>query len=103
MSGSTPQRFRFDVFIVASIIFLLLTIVSFLAAFQRDEGTYLEESVFFNLVADSFSLFRFPTHTLFWAIMSDTMFIPGLLLNVVMWAFATERLWTLGSRLIKRR
>jgi hypothetical protein len=61
------------------------------AAWGREEGTS-ENSFFLNLMADSFSIFRFPTHTLFWRYMSGNIFIAGLFINCIFYAFLIERL-----------
>src|SRR5436190_7638992 len=68
--------------------FGLLTVVSFFGAWAYDEGTMNS-----SILASVFKVFRFPTHTLFWDFFNQTTatFYSGLLLNVVFYAFLTER------------
>ena len=71
-----------------------LTFFSFLAAFGRDEGTLENDGFIKNLLADSFNVFRLPTHGLFTdkAVMTATKFYGGLVLNTILWALLIERL-----------
>jgi hypothetical protein len=77
------KPFNKTVFIIATVVFGLLLIPSFLAAFGEDEGT-LPESSFWMLFAKLFYVLRFPTHTLMWSIFSNNgalVFFGGLLVN----------------------
>ena len=63
------------------LLFLILTLISLYFAAARDEGTYPEKSIIWNLIADVFCIFRFPTHILFWKYMNGWMFFIGLIIN----------------------
>jgi hypothetical protein len=81
-------------FIILTIVFGLLLIPSFLAAFGEDEGT-LPESSFWILFARLFYILRFPTHTLLWSIFSNggaAVFFGGLIINCCFYGLVTERL-----------
>lgn len=69
----------------------LLTVVSFFGAWGYDEGT-MSSSILSNL----FTIFRSPTHTLFWDFFNQTAitFYLGLLLNTIFYAFLTERVFS---------
>ena len=96
-------KFRIRILLVTFLTICFLTIVSWLFAFAKDEGQIDEKSEWMkNFIADSFSFFRFPVHTLFepW-ILSDGIawYFPGLMLNVVIWTFLIERLLSIGINL----
>ncbi|WP_447950780.1 hypothetical protein [Chryseobacterium koreense] len=71
------------------LLFLILTLISLFFAAARDEGTY-PESIIWNLIADIFSIFRFPTHILFWKYMNGWMFFIGLIINSIFYSLTTE-------------
>lgn len=84
----------------------ILTLTSWLFAFGKDEGQIDEKAEpIKNFIAESFNFFRFPTHVLLepW-ILSDgsDWYIPGLMLNVVIWAIFTERLLSIGLKLCNK-
>ena len=88
------KPFNKTVFRIATVIFGLLLIPSFLAAFGEDEGT-LPESSFWMLFARLFEILRFPTHTLLWTLFSNNgalVFFGGLILNCCFYGVLTERL-----------
>jgi hypothetical protein len=90
---------NYTIFIASFIIYFVLTILSFVGAGARDEGNLTADgSMIWNLIADSFSIFRFPSHVLFWDFITKHMgfFLPGLILNVFIWSLMTERIivWT---------
>ena len=101
------RKFRIEIFVIALIVISILTTLSFFAAWGRDEGTLeANDGVIWNLLADSFSFFRLPTHGLFWesiAAGASSLFIPTLILNVIFWTFVVERMITIGTRLISDR
>ena len=71
-------------------IYLILTLISLFFAAARDEGTYPEENIIWNFIADIFSVFRFPTHILFWKYMNGWMFFIGLFINSIFYSLTTE-------------
>jgi len=66
-----------------------LTFFSFLTAFGKDEGT-LGKNFLLNFMADTFYIFRFPTHALFWKYMNGGAFFLGLLINIFFYAVVME-------------
>lgn len=91
------KNFSKSTFAISTIIFGLLLIPSFLAAFGEDEGT-LQAGSFWIIFARLFYVLRFPTHTLLWALISKggaTFFLGGLLLNCLFYGLLTERLFSL--------
>lgn len=99
-------KFKIGTSLIAFLAISILTIISWLFAFGKDEGQINEGTEpIKNFIADSFTFFRFPTHTLFepW-ILSDGIgwYFPGLMLNVVIWTILTERLFSIGVKLYNR-
>jgi hypothetical protein len=99
-------KFNILTFLIAFVAISLLTITSLLFAFAKDEGQINEQTEpIKNFIADSFKLFRFPTHSLFepW-ILSDGIgwYFPGLMLNVVIWTILIERLLSFGLELYSK-
>ncbi|MDX2359350.1 MAG: hypothetical protein QNK23_00995 [Crocinitomicaceae bacterium] len=90
---------------VAFLIFGSLTVISFLYAFALDEGT-LGDNPTDIFIANSFNIWRFPSHTLLWPIidilpfLAPLIFIFGLLFNMAFYSFIVERIFT---RVFKRR
>jgi hypothetical protein len=82
-----------------SIIFIFcLAALIFVGA--EEEGT-MGDSKIGMILAKLFYVFRFPTHTIFWSIMPDGLFIffGGLLFNSMFYGFLIERLFFwLGSK-----
>lgn len=101
------RKFKIEIFIISFIVISILTTVSFLAAWARDEGQINDNSgLFGNLLADSFYFFRLPTHGLFWDVIvknSSKLFLPTLAVNVIFWTILTERLVVVLTRLIRKR
>jgi len=88
------KPFSKTTFIIATIVFGLLLIPSFLAAFGEDEGTLPERS-FWILFARLFYILRFPTHTFLWGIFSKggaAVLLGGLIINCCFYGLVTERL-----------
>lgn len=99
-------KFRIGIFLIAFFALSLLTVVSWLFAFGKDEGQVNENTEpVKNFIADSFNLFRFPAHSLFepW-ILSDgiSWYFPGLILNVIIWTILIERLFSIGRKLYSK-
>jgi hypothetical protein len=91
------KNFSKSTFTIATIVFGLLLIPSFLAAFGEDEGTLPADSLWI-IFAKLFYVLRFPTHTLLWTLISKggaIIFFGGLLLNCLFYGLLTERLFSL--------
>ncbi|CAN5334014.1 hypothetical protein BH10BAC4_BH10BAC4_18950 [soil metagenome] len=96
-------KFRIGTFLIAFFGISLLTVVTWLFAFGKDEGQINERTEpIKNFIAQSFNFFRFPTHSLLepW-ILSEGIgwYFPGLMLNVVIWTILIERLVSIGLKL----
>jgi len=99
------KRFRFRILFMAAIVIFILTCLSLVAAFGRDEGTLEnDDGIVWNLLADSFDIFRQPTHGLFWdsIVENGGLFIPGLLFNILFWSLLIERMIYLGDALFRK-
>jgi hypothetical protein len=86
-------------FIILNFVIGALTFFSFLTAFGKDEGT-LGHNFFLNFMADTFYVFRFPMHVLFWKYMDGGAFFLGLFINILFYAVFVE---TVINILSKRR
>ena len=79
---------------VATVLFGLLLIPSFLAAYGEDEGT-LGVNIIWVTFAKLFDVLRFPTHTLLWPLITKggaAIFNGGLIINCLFYGLLTERL-----------
>lgn len=88
------KNFSKPTFIIATVVFGLLLVPSFLAAWAEDEGT-LGTSIIWTTFAKLFYILRFPTHTLFWTLITKfgaTIFFLGLGLNCLFYGLITERI-----------
>ena len=88
------KRFGKGTFITAIILFGLLLIPSFLAAWSEDEGT-LRTNIILLTLAKLFYILRFPTHTLLWTVFSENgapIYIVGLIINCCFYGLLTERI-----------
>ena len=88
------KKFSKGTFIIATILFGLLLIPSFLAAWGEDEGT-LGTNIIWVTFAKLFYILRFPTHTLLWTVFSESganIYFVGLFINCFFYGFLTERL-----------
>ena len=88
------KKFSKGTFIIATILFGLLLIPSFLAAWGEDEGT-LGTNIILVTFAKLFYILRFPTHTLLWTVFSEngaTIYFVGLIINCFFYGLLTERL-----------
>jgi hypothetical protein len=79
------------VFVYIFVFIFFLTLFSFFAAWARDEGT-LGNNILLKVLADLYTLFRFPAHTLFWKYMNGNLFFIGLLVNCLLYSYIIERL-----------
>ena len=72
-------------FLLALIIVIILTGLSFLAALGSGKG----------LFSWLFIVFQFPTHSLFWKYFSQStmMYRLGLITNIFFWTFIFERIF----------
>ncbi len=91
-----PKNFNENLFIPASVVFALLLVPSFLAAWAEDEG-HSQKGMIGSLFVKLFYVLRFPAHTLFWSIFSlhPILFFTGLLINCAFYGFIIERIWYL--------
>ena len=88
------RKFSKGTFIIATVLFGLLLVPSFLAASGEDEGT-LGTNIILVAFAKIFYILRFPTHTLLWTIFIKsgvTIFFVGLIINCCFYGLLTERL-----------
>jgi hypothetical protein len=83
------HRINFAALTISFLLIGLLTIVSFFGAWAYDEGTASS-----SFLTSLFKILRFPTHILFWDFFNQTTstFYLGLLINVFLFAFLTERI-----------
>ncbi len=89
----TMKKFSKQTFIISTVLFGLLLIPCFLAAWGEDEGT-LGTNIFLLAFAKLFYILRFPTHTLFWTLITKGgafMFFAGLFINCIFYGLLTER------------
>ena len=70
----------------------VMTVVSFFGAWTYDEGMMSSP-----ILAFLFNIFRFPTHTFLGDVFTQSAmtFYSGLIINIVLYAFLTERLISL--------
>ena len=94
------KKINWPRFILLLVFICGFTFFSLLAAWGRDEGT-LGNSWFLNFMADLFSVFRFPTHVLFWNYMNGNIFLAGLFINSIFYAFVIEGLISIIKRFKK--
>lgn len=82
------KNFNKSTFIISTIVFGLLLIPSFLAAFGEDEGT-LPIASLWTIFAKLFYVLRFPTHTLLWTVITsggaDNIFYRTFYKLFVLW------------------
>lgn len=88
-------KFNSLVFIISFCIITLWIFLSFTYGFQRDEGT-LKPGVFNDFMANSFYVFRFPTHNLLFLVIDKVpglfiLFFPLLIVNSFLYTLITER------------
>jgi hypothetical protein len=79
---------------IATVIFILLLIPSFLAAWGEDEGT-LGTNIIWITFSKLFYILRFPTHTLLWTLITNggaIVFFGSLLINCLFYGLLTERI-----------
>ncbi len=85
------KKFKTGRFLKLILFISSLTAFTFIVAFARDESGPTDNFIF-NFLADSFYIFRFPTHVLFWSYMTGYIFFIGLLLNAILYALIIELL-----------
>ncbi|MBF9252624.1 hypothetical protein I2I11_04915 [Pontibacter sp. 172403-2] len=88
-----PKNFNPLAFITIGSIITLLMFASFIAAFAEDENTS-GGGLLSTILAATFQIWRFPLHTLLWEFITKNMalYFPSLLLNILFYSFAIERL-----------
>jgi hypothetical protein len=84
-------------FIILNFVIGALTFFSFLTAFGKDEGTF-GNNFFLNFMADTFYVFRFPMHVLFWKYMDGGAFFLGLFINILFYAVFVETVINILSK-----
>ncbi|MGB5819851.1 MAG: hypothetical protein WBG90_10235, partial [Saonia sp.] len=72
------KRINKGYFLIFSTLIGILTFFSFIAAFAKDEGT-IGDNFIWNLFADLFVIFRFPTHNIFWDWMVGWVYFIALI------------------------
>lgn len=82
--------FNFRIFFIASALIAFLTFVTLWAEAARDEGMG-GDGVVGSFLADLYYVFRFPTHTFFFAFMDGPMFLVGLFINCIFYGLLVER------------
>ena len=84
------RRLNYKILLVSFIIVSLLTWISYMAAMFGNGGLFM--------------IFRFPTHSLFWNLVSGSshLFRLGLAINVVLYTFVLERIFTFLFSLRKK-
>ncbi|MBT9393618.1 hypothetical protein KLP40_10635 [Hymenobacter sp. NST-14] len=95
------KNFSKSTFTISTIIFGLLLIPSFLAAWAEDEGT-LGTNIIWTTFAKLFYVLHFPTHTLLWTSITKfgaTVHFLGLAINCAFYGLITERLIQLYRQL----
>jgi hypothetical protein len=90
--------YNVEVFAISFILFTFLAVISFFYAWQMDEGTTTPIE---NLIADSFTIWRFPSHYVIEYFGEHTpylelLFFPGMLLNIYLYARLIERCWSIS-------
>jgi hypothetical protein len=90
------RRFEALTFLLATAIIGLLSILTFIAALAKDEGTIGTNPVW-TALAKLFYLLRFSTHNIFWSLFADSrnfsiFFFGGLLINCLLYGLLIERI-----------
>jgi len=87
-------NFKPLVFVSASVLFLIFTIITFIAYGAVEEGTDGNDHTT-RAIAKLYYILRFPTHTLLFGIMNSPFFFLGLVYNCLFYGFLTERVISL--------
>ncbi|MBC7449994.1 MAG: hypothetical protein H7259_00740 [Cytophagales bacterium] len=98
------KKINKTIFIISTIVFALLLIPAFIAAFAEDEGT-LPANGCWIIFARLFSVLRFPTHTMVWSAIIDggsPVYFIGLMINCVFYGLITERIFSFFLKLKSR-
>lgn len=87
------KNFNKRTFIISTILFGLLLIPCFIAAWAEEEGSQGTNFIWL-FFAKLFYILRFPTHTLLWKVFSNgtIIYFVGLIVNLCLYGFLTERL-----------
>jgi len=92
------KKINIGYFLIFTTLFGILTIISFIMAFAKDEGT-IENNIIWNLFADLFNIFRFPVHNLFWDKMNGSLYFIGLIINSMFYGLIFERILSLIKKI----
>ena len=95
--------YNVEVFAISFILFTFLAFISLFYVWQMDEGT---ATPFENLIADSFTIWRFPSHYVIEYLGEhipylELLFFPGILLNIHLYARLIERCWSISWSQLK--
>ena len=94
------KHFKPQVFLYVFLFLAMLTAFGFVAVFGIEEGT-LPPTLFWRIGEKLFFILRFPTHTILEVFVLKGgwfVFTTGLLLNCLLYAFISERLYSLFIR-----
>jgi len=95
------EKFKISAFLIATIIFVVLTFIMLIAAGAVDEGTEGKgiRGMLMLILSKLFYIFRFPTHTFLFDFMKGSRFFIGLFINCLFYGLLTERLiWFFKNR-----
>ncbi len=86
------KDFSKTIFISVTLLLFCLTFISYYGALAEEDGTLNNNSTLIWL-ARLFNILRFPTHSLLWNLFSQngTIYIVGLIINCLFYAFIIER------------
>ena len=84
--------------IILFVLLLITALVSFWAAWAKDEGTLNEHKMVCSFFANIFFLFRFPVLTILGNYLTGSFFFPGLAINCFLYA----KLIDYGFHLLKK-
>jgi hypothetical protein len=92
------MKFNFKIFRISAGLLSFLTLISVYGAAAVDEGS---QGKMVNILNSLFLVLRFPTHPLFWdfIIHGKLNFFGGLIINVILYSFAIERLFYLYRKI----
>ena len=93
-------KFNRGIFIVAFCFVIILTFTSLFYTFLIEEGSLNHPTMMEQIFADSFYLWRFPTHYLLYVIIDiipfiGILYLPLLIVNVMIYSISIERIITL--------
>jgi hypothetical protein len=93
------RKLNLKVFLISFLIVGILTALTYFSAHVESEGR-LESNIVTMLFSSLFDFFRFPTHTIFGRLISNSgdlgpfLFFGGLILNSAFYSLGIERIIT---------